>query len=209
VTAVSPAFGVVAPAERASFPRVYAWLAACATCETFAATILLSGAALPAPVACGAAAALHVAAVLLAGAASRMRPDRRPACIAAVLAIPLAGAAVATVLLVTQGRRAEHGARRRTTPRPLALTAATLVALANTPSPCDALAWGDEDERRAAFSVLSRRADPEAIALLRRTAAGRDPDVALAAALALDEIGERIELRPERLAPPQVRRAAR
>jgi len=58
---------------------------------------------------------------------------------------------------------------------------------------------GDEDQRRAALWALSRREDPEAIALLRRAASGCDPDLALSAALVLDEISERAEHRVERL----------
>ena len=57
----------------------------------------------------------------------------------------------------------------------------------------DALERGDDEQRRAALWALSRAGGPEAIALLRRTAAGRDPDLALSAALALDEIAERSE----------------
>ena len=66
-------------------------------------------------------------------------------------------------------------------------------------SPCDALDCGDEEQRRAALAALSRRGDSEAIALLRRAAGGRDPDLALSAALALDEIGERAERQMGRL----------
>ena len=75
-------------------------------------------------------------------------------------------------------------------------------------SPYDALDGGDEEQRRAALLALSRRGDPEAIALLRRAAAGRDPDLALSAALVLDEIGERAERRVERLDSAEVRRGA-
>ena len=82
---------------------------------------------------------------------------------------------------------------------------ASVQRLGTALSPCDALDCGDEEQRRAALSALSRREDSEAIALLRRTAAGRDPDLALPAALVLDEIGERAERRVNRLDPAVVR----
>jgi hypothetical protein len=46
------------------------------------------------------------------------------------------------------------------------------------------------------------------MALLRRAAAGDDPDLALAAALVLDEMGERAEHRVRPLNPVEVRREA-
>jgi HEAT repeat protein len=67
---------------------------------------------------------------------------------------------------------------------------------------------GDEEQRRAALWALSRRGDPEAIALLRRAAAGRDPDLALSAALVLDEVGERAERHLDRLDLAEVRHGA-
>ena len=79
--------------------------------------------------------------------------------------------------------------------------------LAGALSPCDALACGDVDERRSALSALGRREDPEAIALLRRAAAGPDPDLAMSAALVLDEIGERAERRAERVVAVESRDA--
>jgi len=85
---------------------------------------------------------------------------------------------------------------------------AAMQRLGTALSPCDALDRGDEEQRRAALSALSRREDPEAIALLRRTAAGRDPDLALPAALVLDEIGERAERHVNRLDPAEVRHEA-
>jgi HEAT repeat protein len=77
--------------------------------------------------------------------------------------------------------------------------------MAGALSPSDALESDDEDQRREAFAALSRRGDPEAIVLLRRAAASRDPDVALSAALALDEIGERAERELRWSQPAEVR----
>jgi len=82
---------------------------------------------------------------------------------------------------------------------------AAMKRLGGALSTCDALDGGDEEQRRAALSALSRRGDPEAIALLRRAAAGRDPDLAMSAALVLDEIGERAEGEADRLEPAEVR----
>jgi len=78
---------------------------------------------------------------------------------------------------------------------------AALKHLGGALSTYDALESGDDERRRAALSALSRRGDPEAIALLRRAAAGRDSDLALCAALVLDEIAERTERRIDQLDP--------
>jgi HEAT repeat protein len=96
------------------------------------------------------------------------------------------------------------GRRRKARRRP-PLTVAAIQHLGDALSPCEALDCGDEEQRRAALSALSGRGDPEAIMLLRRAAASRDSDLALSAALVLDEISERVERRADRPAPATVR----
>jgi HEAT repeat protein len=85
---------------------------------------------------------------------------------------------------------------------------AVLERLGSALSPCDALGPGDEEQRRSALSELSRRSDPEAIAVLRWATAGRDPDLALSAALVLDVIRERAERRAQWMDLAEARRAA-
>src|SRR6185436_15014643 len=106
-------------------------------------------------------------------------------------AVPFVGAAVATAMFVTRGRGSIAMERRRKARRQTPLTMAAIQRLWGALSLCDALDGDDEEQRRDALWALSRRRDPEAIALLRRVAAGRDPDLALSAALVMEEIGER------------------
>jgi hypothetical protein len=154
------------------------------------------------------AAALHGAAVLLLSGLAGGRPSRRWLCVAAVLAVPCVGAAVAAAALATRGRGSVAMRIRRRARRKPALSTTAMRRLGDALSPFDALDSGDEDQRRAALSTLSRRMDPEAIALLRRAAAGRDRDLALSAALVLDEIGERAESQPRSPAAAEVRHEA-
>lgn len=137
------------------------------------------------------AAVAHGSAVLLVSSLSGVRTSRLRLCVAAAIAIPLAGVAMAAAIAVTKGRGSAGVVRRARAlgRRALAPTGAPGSAL----PPWDALHCGDEEARRDALSLLSRRTDPEAIVLLRRTAAGRDSDLALSAALVLDEIAERVE----------------
>jgi hypothetical protein len=174
--------------------QVAALLAASAAVDAVAAGILLLGTPLPPMLEGLAAAAAHGMAALILTRWARVRPSRRWLGVAAVLAVPGVGAAVAATVVATRGRGSAAAlARRRKPRRRAALTLPAMRRLADALSPSDALVCGDEERRRAALSALSRREDPEAIALLRRAAAGRDPDLALSAALVLDEIGERAE----------------
>ena len=174
-------------------------VAACAVVDAVAAGILLVGTPLPSWLEVLVAAASHAAAVLFAFRLTHARHSRAWLSAAALAAVPCVGAAVATASFVTQGRGTIARRRRKARRRP-ALPMAAIRHLADALSPFDALDSGDDEQRRAALSALSKRADREAIALLRRAAAGSDPDLALSAALVLDEIGERAERRAERRA---------
>ena len=206
--AAAPAVRVIAPADREVRPREAALVAACAALDAIAAGILLLGTPLPRPLEGLAAAVLHGTPALLLFRLDRTRPSRRWLCVAAMLAVPCVGAAVATATLATRGRGSAAMERRGKPHRQPRLTMAALRRLGGALSPYDALSGGDEVQRRAALAALSRRRDAEAIALLRWAAAGRDPDLALSAALVLDEIGERAERRVERVDLAEVRRDA-
>jgi hypothetical protein len=195
---------VTARLDRDVFPRDAALLVACAALDAIATGILLLGPPLPLSLGGLAAAISHGTAVLLFSGFARTRPSRRWLCGAAMLAVPFVGAAVATAAFLSRGRGSFARERRRARPRP-ALTTAALQRLGDALSPCDALGSGDEEQRRAALSALSRREDSEAIALLRRAASGRDPDLALSAALVLDEIGKVAERNADRPDPAEVR----
>ena len=204
----SPAFRAIAPLDRMDQRRVPALLAACAALDAMAAGILLVGTPLSPWLEGVAAAVSHGTALLFLSGLACARPSRRWLCLGAVLAVPLVGVAVATASLVAGGRGSTAPGRRTRARRRPALTMAAIQRLGGALSPCDALECGDAEQRRAALVALSRRGDPEAIALLRRAAAGDDADLALSAALSLDEIGERAEHEVDERAPAEVRRVA-
>ena len=121
------------------------------------------------------------------------------------MAVPFVGVAVAGAVSFTSGRGTLASGRRRRARPGKVLTITTVQRLGSALSPWDALGCGDEEQRRGTLKWLSRRGDPEAIVLLRRAAAGDDPDLALSAALVLDEIGERTERELDRLGPAEAR----
>lgn len=203
--APTTAIRVTARSDWAGHPRGAPLLLACAGLEALAVGLLLFGAPLSLWIVGPVAAVSHGAAVLLLFGLARSRPSCRWLCVAAVLAVPLVGVAVPAAVLATRERGPSATRRRRNVRRRPALTMTEMRRLGGALSPCDALD-GDEEQRRIALSALSRRGDPEAIALLRWAAAGRDPDLALSAALVLDEIGERAEHRVDRLDPAELRR---
>lgn len=209
MSASSPSLRVLALSHPEGRAPAAVLLPACAAVDALAAGILLlGGTPLPRPLELLTAAALHGAAVLLMWTLTGARPSHRWLSAAALLAVPFVGVAVAGAILGTAGRGTATIERHRRSRRKTALTRAELRHLAGALSPCEALESDDEDQRRDAFTALSRRADPEAIVLLRRAAASRDPDVALSAALALDEIGERAERELRRFEPSEVRHGA-
>jgi len=193
MTAGAPGIRVITPADREMHSLTAAVLIACAVVDAVAAGLLLLGAPLTPPLEGLAVTLLHGMAVLLVCALPRARPSRRWLCVTAVMAVPFVGVAVAGALSMARGRGSLAMGRRRKARPGLGLTIDTVQRLGSALSPYDALGCRDEDQRRGALSGLSRRGDPDAIVLLRRAAAGEDPDLALSAALALDELGERAE----------------
>jgi hypothetical protein len=188
-----PMIRMIALSDSEDRPRGAALLVACVLVDAVAAGLLVLGTPLPPLLEGFAAAIAHGAAVLLLSGLAPAQPSRRWLCVAAVLAVPFVGAAVATASFMTRGRGSFALERRRKARRRPVLSTSAIRRLRGALSPCEALLCGDEERRRAALSGLSRRTDPEAIALLRRGAASEDPDLALSAALVLDDIGERAE----------------
>lgn len=176
-------------------PRFATPLLLCGALDTVAAVLLLLDIPREATLARLAAAACHLVGVLVLASWPTPHASRRGLCAAAALVVPWLGAVVAAAVLATRGRGSLS--MRRDVPMLLkpAFSAEAARRLGETLSPCDALLQDDEELRRIALSALSRRADREGIAVLRWAASGRDPDLALLAALALDEIGERAERR--------------
>lgn len=169
---------------------------ACAAMEVLASALILSAPWSLASARGLGAAALHLTAVLLLAALPGPPRTRRWLCAASLLAVPGAGAGVALAVLFTEGRGSAdpltflREARRELPSRPGRVPQPAIPL-----SPCDALGAGDLEKRRAALTALARRSDPEAVTILRWAAAGSDPDLAVSAALALDEISERAEHR--------------
>lgn len=172
--------------------RMIALLAACAVLDAVAAGMLLLGTPFLPPIEALAIVVSHGASVWLTAHAARSLPGRRWLGVAAMITVPFIGAAIAAAAHLAGGRGTLVMRRRRSRPRQV-LTIASIRSVGSALSPCDALVRGNEEQRRGALSRLSRRADADAIALLRRSAVGRDPDLALSAALVLDEIRERLE----------------
>lgn len=170
-------------------------LAASMAIDAVATLILLAGAQGDPVVTVVVALSLHAGAVMLI-LASPVRPSRQWLSVSAAFFVPLVGFAVAMAAAMTTGHGQNLGRRRsRSHPRP-AVALAEVHRLRDALPLWEAIASDDHDQQRSALMALSRRDDAEAIALLRRTAAaGADPDLALSAALALDEISERLERR--------------
>jgi len=136
------------------------------------------------------AAALHAGAVALVMA--RSGPPRSQCMLGAALTLtlPLAGAPIAALMRGTDGRGAIGDAGPQDAPVSRVFASpADLRRMAEGLSCCEALLVADADERRAILSTLSRRPDRNAIDLLRWALASPHPDLAVEAALALEDIG--------------------
>lgn len=201
--------GVFAGTSREARVGDGALVGASVALDSAAAAILLGAVPLPAPIGAIVVMAAHVIAILLLSSVTSVRPSRLWLCLTATLAVPCVGAAVAIAVLVTKGRGKARKARERTGRLRRKLTVAAIERMATALSPCDAMQSGDEDERRIAVLALSRDGGPAAIALLRRATAHPDPDVALSAALVLDELGARAEQLSDRAVASRPRPVAR
>jgi hypothetical protein len=111
-------------------------------------------------------------------------------------AIPVAGAPLSAIALGTAGRgevvEADPDAAG---PEIEPLRAEELRRLGEALPCCEALLTGSIDERRAIIATLTRRADADAVALLRWALGAADPDLAVEAALALEEMTASFETR--------------
>ncbi len=135
-------------------------------------------------------AALHGAAVALVIARGGPARSQRLLAAALTLTLPLVGAPIAALMNGTDGRGAigETGPEDAP-PASLAASPADLRRMAEGLSCCEALLVADADERRAIVSTLSRHPDRNAVELLRWALASPHPDLAVEAALALEDIG--------------------
>lgn len=137
------------------------------------------------------AAILHVTA---AAAVMRLRgiePTRRLLAAAMMFCLPPVGPAMAVLVVRLRGRGGDELLARRE-PVPRSARGAELATRLTAGGPaCEALLAADPETRHVAVSALQRDADARAITLLRWSIAQPDPDLALEAALALEELSAR------------------
>jgi hypothetical protein len=114
--------------------------------------------------------------------------------------IPVAGGLLALVALGTEGKGEvleadPDAASAEVEP----LRAEELRRLGEALPCCEALLAGSIDERRAIIATLTRRADADSVALLRWALGAADPELAVEAALALEEMTASFEARMTQL----------
>jgi len=134
-----------------------------------------------------AAAGLHLAALLPIAFMRSLSSSEKALAASFVFAFPVLGAPLAVLAL-------EHGngdLASDLTQAPTALADAVATdfgRLAVALPSCEALTAGTVEERRAIIATLVRRGDADAVALLRWALGASDPDLAVDAALALEEM---------------------
>ena len=141
-----------------------------------------------------AVAGLHLLACGAAGLATRASRSQRALMAALTLTLPLLGAAVAMIALRTR-RRGEVGEMpAREAPEKRSLTVVDVRRLIDGLSASESLMSGSPEEKSATVAMLTRHPDTESIALLRRAVATGDADLAVEAALALEDLGAQLEV---------------
>ena len=148
------------------------------------------------PVALAAAAALHLCALLPIAVASTLASSERLLGTAFAFAVPVLGAPLAALSVGTvgQGELVEAD--------PTALPAAAeapraeeLRQLGEALPTCEALLAGSNDERRAIVATLTLRGDATSVGLLRWALGAPNPELAVEAALAIEEMTASFEAR--------------
>jgi hypothetical protein len=142
------------------------------------------------------AAALHLFALVPIAAAPALASSERTLGLAFTFAIPVLGAGLAALALGTEG----HGELMEADPTAgqgaaEAPRAEELRRLGEALPTCEALLAGNVDERRAIVATLALRADAGAVALLRWALGAANPDLAVEAALAIEEMTASFEAR--------------
>jgi len=135
-----------------------------------------------------AALALHLAAVLVAvRLGGRIGASRRWLAGALVFALPLVGAGLAAVALMTRPRSGLTAAIPVGYIEPPMLDATCFHKIAEALSPCEVLSEPGNQEGSATLAALTRRGDRESVRLLRWLVLA-NPNMAVDAALALEEL---------------------
>jgi hypothetical protein len=134
-----------------------------------------------------AAAALHVSALLPIVFLRALSRSEKALAVALVLALPLFGGLLA-VLALEHGNGDLISDLAQAPPLAAETAGADFGRLAAALPSCEALSAGTVEERRAIIATLVRQSDAEAVALLRWALGAADPDLAVDAALALEEM---------------------
>lgn len=122
-----------------------------------------------------------------------VRPERRD--LAAVLSItlPVIGPLATAWIDGIEGTGGADLLADRQTPKVPVNGSAIAQRLTSSLPPCEAILSTDVDARRATIARLAERAEADDIAILRWARNVDDPEVAVEAALALEEIGQRFD----------------
>ncbi len=139
---------------------------------------------------------LHLCALIPIALASALSPSEEVLGAAFTFAIPVFGAPLAALSLGTvgQGELTEVDPEAEQ-PGGEAPRAEELRRLGEALPTCEALLAGGVDERRAIISTLTLRADAGSVALLRWALGAAHPDLAVEAALAIEEMTASFEAR--------------
>ncbi len=141
------------------------------------------------------AGAVHLLAVAVVWTSTPVSPSHRVLLAAVALALPIVGVAVAALVLATPGRGEMAEALIIDPPLAPQLTAADWCRLVDSVPACETLVSANREHRRATLTLLSRRGDAASVGLLRWAVTGRDSDLAIEAALVLEELGAQFDVR--------------
>ena len=147
----------------------------------------------PGPTAPLVAAAVHLAAVLPFVVRSQLTVSERVLGASFVFGLPVVGAPLAALAVMTVGQGELLAAPADEPEMGEETRADELRRLGEALPCCEALLAGQVEERRAIIATLTRRADADAVALLRWALGAPDPELAVEAALALEEMASSFE----------------
>jgi hypothetical protein len=184
----------VAPLDRIADrgPLAVAPFVAAAALDVAALAVLLTHATARPLLVAG---ALHLGALLPLVATPLLTASERVLAAAFAFALPVVGAPLAALALGTEGESALEPP-----PPPLPGTVEPprvdeLRQLGEALPCCEALLSASAEERRAIIATLTRRADADAVALLRWALGAADADLAVDAAVAMEEMAASFEAR--------------
>jgi hypothetical protein len=152
---------------------------------------------------------LHVTAAVTMLRLLGAEPTRRLLAAAMTFSLPLIGVAMAVLVVRVRGRGGDEF-QTRLEPVPRSESGAELARRLTAGGPaCESLLAVDAETRHVAVRSLQRDADAGAITLLRWSVTQPDPDLALEAALALEDLSAQYAERSAQACAEVVRRPSR